>query len=122
MCNNEGLFFGKKINESDDQPLTISNVPLLVVESAKILGVHIASDLKWDAQVSEMLKKANGRLYMLKLLKHFNLPRDILSLSFLPLLDRRQSMPLLYGTLVSSPKKVPPWKESRKELAGSSWV
>ena len=63
-------------NEADEQPLTISNVPLQVVESAKILGVHIASDLKWDTQVSEMLKKANGRLYMLKLLKHFNLPRD----------------------------------------------
>ena len=53
-----------------------SHVPLQDVSSAKILGVHINSDLKWDSHVSSMLKKANGRLYMLKLLKHFNLPRD----------------------------------------------
>ena len=58
------------------QPLTIDNVPLQVVSSAKILGVHVNSDLKWSTQVREILKKANSRLYMLKLLKHFNLPTD----------------------------------------------
>lgn len=63
-------------NSHEERPLTIANVPLQVVESAKILGVQISSNLKWDIQVSEILKKANGRLYMLKLLKHFNLPRD----------------------------------------------
>jgi hypothetical protein len=54
----------------------ISNIPLETVHVAKVLGVQISSDLKWHTQVSEMLKKANGRLYMLKLLKRFNLPRD----------------------------------------------
>ena len=59
-----------------NSPLIISYVALQVVESAKILGVHITSDLNWDIHGSGMLKKANGRLYMLKLLKHFNLPRN----------------------------------------------
>ena len=63
-------------NEPEEQPLTIANEPLKVVDSAKILGVNINDNLKWHTQVSQMVKKANGRLYMLKLLKHFNLPRD----------------------------------------------
>ena len=32
--------------------------------------------LKWSNHISEVLKKANSRLYLLKLLKHFNLPND----------------------------------------------
>ena len=47
-----------------NNPFTISNVALQVVESAKILGVHITSDLNWDIHWSEMLKKANGTLYV----------------------------------------------------------
>ena len=54
----------------------IANVTLQTVEVAKILGVHIRSDLKWDSQIAEMLKKANGRLDLLKLLKRFKLPMD----------------------------------------------
>ncbi|XP_071798864.1 uncharacterized protein [Asterias amurensis] len=54
----------------------IANVTLQTVEVAKILGVHIRPDLKWDSQIAEMLKKANGRLYLLKLLKRFKLPMD----------------------------------------------
>jgi len=60
----------------DDPKLTISKVALQNVPVAKILGVHISDDLKWDKHVTEILNKANGRLYMLKLLKRFNLPHD----------------------------------------------
>jgi hypothetical protein len=62
--------------DPEEPPLTIANIPLQEVQVAKILGVQISADLKWGAHVSEMLKKANGRLYMLKLLKRFNLPLD----------------------------------------------
>ena len=40
-------------------PLTISNVSREVDESAKTVGGHIGLELKWDAQVSEMLKNAS---------------------------------------------------------------
>jgi DNA-binding transcriptional regulator of glucitol operon len=63
-------------NDQSEPPLTISNVPLQDVEVTKILGVYVSANLKWDKQVTEILKKANGRLYMLKLLKCFNLPHD----------------------------------------------
>ena len=63
-------------NNPVEQPLMIDNVPLQSVSAAKILGVHVSSDLKWGNHVTEVLKKANCRLYMLKLLKRFNLPTD----------------------------------------------
>ncbi len=63
-------------NEPTEQPLNIDKVPLQVVSSAKILGVHVNADLKWNNHISQVLKKANSRLYMLKLLKHFNLPTN----------------------------------------------
>ena len=62
--------------QDEDQIPTIDQVPLQVVSTAKVLGVHVSSDLKWSKHISEVLKKANSRLYLLKLLKHFNLPTD----------------------------------------------
>ena len=51
--------------------LTIDDVPLKFVNCAKILGIWLQDDLKWDKQIKEMLKKANSRLYMLRNLKRF---------------------------------------------------
>jgi hypothetical protein len=54
-------------------PLMLCNEPLQETDSVKILGLHLSSDLKWDLQVNEILKRANGRLYMLKVLRKFGL-------------------------------------------------
>ena len=43
-------------------------------QSVKLLGVFIQQNLKWDQHVNEMLRKANGKLHMLRLLKHHNVP------------------------------------------------
>jgi hypothetical protein len=51
--------------------LSVGNVPR--DRLWKILGLHLSSDLKWDLQVNEILKRANGRLYMLKVLRKFGL-------------------------------------------------
>ena len=51
--------------------LSIDDVPLNIVNCAKILGILLQDDLKWDKQIKEMLKKANSRLYMLRNLKRF---------------------------------------------------
>ena len=63
-------------NQDEDHALTIDQVPLQEVSTTKILGVHVSSDLKWSKHICEVLKKANSRLYLLKLLKHFNLLTD----------------------------------------------
>ena len=50
---------------------SIVDVPLKFVNCAKIIGIWLHDDLKWDKQITEMLKKANSRLYMLRYLERF---------------------------------------------------
>ena len=42
------------------------HVPLF---SAKILGMYISADLKWNTQITHIVSKASKRLYLLRLLK-----------------------------------------------------
>ena len=52
----------------------INNSVLINLPSAKILGVIIQSDLKWNLHVNHLVKRCNRKLYMLRKLKKFNLP------------------------------------------------
>ena len=51
--------------------LKINDTPLQFVDDAKILGIWIQKNLQWDKNISEITKKANRRLYMLRMLKKF---------------------------------------------------
>ena len=62
------------------QPLTIDNVPLDCVQSTKLLGISIQSNLKWDLHVGTICRKASKRLYALRCLKRIGvLPRNLCS-------------------------------------------
>ncbi|KAI8494379.1 hypothetical protein Bbelb_276050 [Branchiostoma belcheri] len=52
-------------NPSPPVPISLCGNPLRTVEIAKVLGVWLQSNLKWDTQVSETTKKGNKRLFML---------------------------------------------------------
>ena len=41
------------------------------VNKAKVLGIWLQCDLKWDSQVDNMIKKANQRLFMLRSVNKF---------------------------------------------------
>ena len=56
------------------QTFYIDTTSLNAASVVKVLGIYIQQNLKWDTQVKEMLKKCNGRLFMLRTLKRFNLP------------------------------------------------
>ena len=43
--------------------------PILPYTELKILGVMIQDDLKWDAQVNQMAKKASGKIWLLRRMK-----------------------------------------------------
>ena len=51
--------------------LNIAGVPLNFVPEAKILGVWLQNDLRWEKNINEISKKANQKLYMLRLVKRF---------------------------------------------------
>ena len=51
--------------------LRIGTEPLSYVTEAKVLGLWLQNNLKWNVQMDAMLKKANSRLFMLRTLKRF---------------------------------------------------
>ena len=55
-------------------PLSIGDKILNSVDKAKILGITVQSNLKWDSHVSGLLKRCNKKLYMLRCLKRYKLP------------------------------------------------
>ena len=54
-------------NKPDFEPITIDDEPVEMVKSAKIVGITIQHDLKWDMNTDAILKKTQKRL--LKILR-----------------------------------------------------
>nr|XP_049618286.1 uncharacterized protein LOC125993625 isoform X3 [Syngnathus scovelli] len=59
-------------------PLTIRSNTILSTDTFKFLGTTISRDLKWTGHIDSVRKKAQQRLYFLRQLKKFNLPRELL--------------------------------------------
>ena len=59
-------------------PLLINGEPIEKVETFKFLGTLISEDLKWDENISSIIKKAHQRLYFLRQLRKFGMKKDIL--------------------------------------------
>ena len=102
--------------------LSIDDVPLNFVNCAKILGIWLQDDLKWDKQIKEMLKKANSRLYMLRNLKRFGFNPTELGIIY-----KGYVRPLLvYGDVVSGSSLICDQgttleKVKKKSLQNNSW-
>jgi hypothetical protein len=59
-------------------PLTVDEVNIERVKSARILGLTVQDNMKWNEHIHNILKKASKRLYMLRLLKRSNACIDTL--------------------------------------------
>jgi hypothetical protein len=66
-CKEILICFWKK--KPNFQQLTVNDYPVEQVKSAKLLGLMLSSDLKWNEHVAYIVKKSSRRLYMLRLLK-----------------------------------------------------
>ena len=59
---------------------TVNSKELERVNSVKVLGVAIASTLEWNCHISDVIKKANKRMFCFLLLERGKVPaRDIIS-------------------------------------------
>ncbi|XP_061643752.1 uncharacterized protein LOC133484744 [Phyllopteryx taeniolatus] len=63
---------------SPQLPLTLSNSHVSTVETFKFLGITVSQDLKWETDINSILKKAQQRMYFLRLLMKHGLPRELL--------------------------------------------
>jgi len=55
-------------------------------KTVKLLGVHIADNLKWNSHIKEITKKASMRLHFLRLLKRANVPGNDLVAIYLAII------------------------------------
>ena len=77
-CKELRISFTK--SENTLEPVTINNTNIEVVPSAKLLGVMISNDLKWNVHVEMICKKVPVSLYFLRQLKRAKVPaNDLLS-------------------------------------------
>ena len=70
-CKEMRICFGSNIN--DFRPISINNITLEIVQNAKVLGLHIANNFKWNIHVNEVMKKCRKRLYHFTQLKRANI-------------------------------------------------
>ena len=66
-CKELRISFAK--NEPEFDPIRVNRQTLETVNSVKLLGLNISSNLKWNAHVSELVRKVSTRLYFLRRLK-----------------------------------------------------
>ncbi|KAL0152965.1 hypothetical protein M9458_051718 [Cirrhinus mrigala] len=59
-------------------PLTIMDSTVTSVETFRLLGTTLTQNLKWDNHIDLIVKKAQQRLYFLRQLRKFNLPKELL--------------------------------------------
>ena len=60
-------------NPTSFHPVVVNGMPIDLVTSAKILGLNISNDLKWNCHIDSIIKKAKKRLYSLSQLKRSGL-------------------------------------------------
>ncbi|KAM4620420.1 olfactory receptor 8I2-like [Polymixia lowei] len=60
-------------------PLNLGGTPVTSVESCRFLGITISRDLKWELNITTIMKKARKRMFFLRQLKKFRLPRTMMT-------------------------------------------
>ena len=51
-------------SQQEFEPILLNGDSLEVVDSVKLLGLNISSDLTWNIYINETVKKASKRLYI----------------------------------------------------------
>ena len=64
------------IAENPPQKLTLSGMTVDRMDTFKLLGVHVSTDLKWTQHVNAISAKATSRIYFLKQLKRTGAQRS----------------------------------------------
>ena len=65
-------------NPAPPTPITLRDSPVDTAESFRFLGTIISQDLKWELNISSLTKRAQQRMYFLRQLKKFNLPKTMM--------------------------------------------
>ena len=88
-CSDNNLFLnvGKtkemivdfRVKKSPPLPLYINGTEVEMVDTFKFLGTHISNDLSWHENTTQIVMKAQQRLYFLRRLKSFGVSQDTMT-------------------------------------------
>ena len=70
------MIFNFTHNHQFTTRVSLDNVNLEVVNETKLLGTHITSDLKWDLNTHNLVKKGNARMMLLRKVSTFGASID----------------------------------------------
>ena len=70
------MIFNYTTNYQFTTRLSINDKPIEVINSTKLLGTIITDDLKWDANCANLVKKANGRMELMRKVSSFGLDKE----------------------------------------------
>ena len=65
-------------NPAPSTPIILCGSPVDSVESCRFLGTIITQDLKWELNIRSLTKKGQQRMFFLRQLKKFNLPKTMM--------------------------------------------
>ena len=68
------MIFNFTENHKFTTRLKLNNEPIEVIDSTKLLGTIISNDLSWNLNTTELVKKANARMELIRRLAEFNIP------------------------------------------------
>ena len=75
-----GIIFNFTRNYQFTSRIDIGGQPLKIVEEAKLLGLILTSDLKWEKNTQFLVKRANARMDILRKMASFSAPmKDMLT-------------------------------------------
>ena len=93
------ITFAKTVPQFD--PILVNEQPLETVSTAKLLGLNISHDLKWNHLISEITRKAAPQFYFMRQLKRANIPtKDLLTFySMMQLSTLEYASPVFHNSL-----------------------
>ena len=100
-------------------PVNLSGTPVERVTAFKLLGVHVASDLKWSQHIDTITSQAASRLHFLKQLKRPAVGYDDLLYLYVTVIRTVLDSTVLCGTPVSPPHSRRHWSRCSSERCGS---
>ena len=113
------------INFNTNNLLVVNRMPIDLVTSAKILGINISNDLKWNCHIDSVIKKAKKRLYSLSQLKGSGLGTRELVQFFCTCIRpiTEYACPVFFSIMTASPCTSPPnLKEYKSRLCASFFL
>ena len=101
------MIFNSTHNYQFTTRLSINDKPIEVINSTKLLGTIITDDLKWDANCANLVKKANGRMELMRKVSSFGLDKEELkNIYFLFVRSAlEQSAPVWHSSLTKENKE-----------------